>query len=97
MSTKTLKGLQNALESSAGKKPPVVAPPVPTIPLGRAPSRSGLVNISAWLPKEVRKHIRMVQVRKPDTEDSTLQGLMLEAFNELFIKYDVPTIAHEEK
>jgi hypothetical protein len=46
-----------------------------------------------WLARDLKKSIRLVQARK--TENATLQDLMAEAFNDLFSKYNVPTINQE--
>jgi hypothetical protein len=55
-------------------------------------SRAGKKNIAAWLPKEFMQSIRLVQAKRAD-DDPSLQDLMAEAFNELFTKYNVPTVA----
>ena len=91
--------LQSALNSSGGKIAPVaVSTSVTTAAAayngaGKAPSREGQANISAWLHKDFKRSIRLVQARK--TENATLQDLMAEAFNDLFSKYNVPTVREE--
>jgi hypothetical protein len=95
MSTK-IANLQSALNSSTGRSAPVAVAPAaaPTvIKTGKPPSRAEQVNISAWLHKDFKKSIRLVQARKVDK--ATLQDLMAEAFNDLFSKYNVPTITEE--
>jgi hypothetical protein len=90
-----LASLQNALNNSSGK---AVAPvPVATTEVpakanntGKPPSRAEQANISAWLHKDFKKSIRLVQAKRP--ENSSLQSLMAEAFNDLFSKYNVPTV-----
>jgi hypothetical protein len=87
--------LQNALNQSSGKavaSGPVTPPSVAatTAKAAKPPSRAEQINISAWLPKDFKKSIRLVQARRP--ENSSLQDLMAEAFNDLFSKYNVPTV-----
>ncbi len=91
--------LQNALNSSGGRTVPVAVSTSVTAPspekatVGKSPSRANQVNMSAWLHKDFKKSIRLVQARKPD--NATLQDLMAEAFNDLFSKYNVPTVNQE--
>ncbi len=92
--------LQSALNSSSGRTGPVAVPDSPAaVPstkaaAGRQPSRAEQANISAWLHKDFKKSIRLVQAKK--TENATLQDLMAEAFNDLFSKYNVPAVNHEQ-
>jgi hypothetical protein len=51
------------------------------------------VNISAWLDGNYKSSLRLVQARKG--ANATLQDLLAEALNDLFMKYDVPTIRPE--
>lgn len=93
-----LSGLQNALNSSSGRSAAVApasiaAPMSTTTRIGKPPSRAEQVNISAWLHKDFKKSIRLVQAKRLD--NSSLQDLMAEAFNDLFSKYNVPTINQE--
>ena len=92
--------LQDALNTSSGKAkvPPRTTPKSsktePTsAPPQRAPSRAGQVNISAWLNRDYKKSLRLVQARK--VENASLQDLLAEALNDLFTKYDVPTVNQE--
>lgn len=85
--------LQNALKSKNARTPPPAAnEPQASAPSGsyKAPSRAGHVNMAAWLPRDFKKSIRLVQAKKLD--NSTIQDLMAEAFNDLFSKYNVPTV-----
>jgi antitoxin-like ribbon-helix-helix protein len=93
-----MQNLQQALRQSTGKllpasePPPATSPaplPVQTVP-AKQPGRDGHVNISAWLHADFKSSLRLVQARKG--RNATLQDLMAEALNDLFIKYDVPTI-----
>jgi hypothetical protein len=89
--------LQNALTSSSGRAATLepALPPVrtETAPRGgtAAASRAGRENIAAWLPVGFKKSIRLVQAKLPG--NPSLQELMTEAFNDLFIKYNVPTVS----
>lgn len=92
-----LLNLQNALKTSSGRSAAeAVAPKVPAAvsvppePQAKTGSRTGKKNIAAWLPSEFKKSIRLVQAKLPG--DPSLEDLMAEAFNDLFIKYNVPTI-----
>lgn len=93
-----MQNLQQALRQSTGKGPPVLEPPVTIAPVPvaaspRQPSRAGHVNISCWLHRDFKSSLRLVQARKGAS--ATLQDLMAEALNDLFTKYDVPTIRSE--
>ena len=90
--------LQNALKNSSGKsEAPPLKPSAPDRePLAspaRQPSRAGQVNMSAWLHRDFKKSLRLIQARK--VENASLQDLLAEALNDLFTKYDVPTVNPE--
>ena len=92
-----MQNLQQALSRSTGKvaaPDPVTPPALQAVPTngGRQPSRAGQVNISSWLNANFKSSLRLVQARKGN---ATIQELMAEALNDLFSKYDVPTIRHE--
>jgi hypothetical protein len=94
-----MQNLQSALERSTGRttKPEPVATPPVIAPVGegvktgsgRPPSRQGQFNLSSWQPLAFKSSLRLVQARKGN---ATIQDLMAEALNDLFIKYDVPTV-----
>jgi hypothetical protein len=98
-------GLQQALKNNSGKanaEPPqsTVAPQkVATPAAARKPSgREGKDNIGAWLNSDFGASLRMVQLRKRKDADGRkiyLDDLIAEALNDLFLKYDVPTVYHE--
>ena len=98
-----MQNLQQALRQSTGKTLPVadpiaMPPPAPVAFPAMPPkpqSRVGQVNISAWLHADFKSSLRLVQARKG--RNATLQDLMAEALNDLFTKYDVPTIGQEKK
>jgi hypothetical protein len=87
--------LQNALERYNTRKPqPAASDGAPSAKTAspRQASRIGHVNLGAWLPADFKKSIRLVQAKK--LENSAFQDLMAEAFNDLFAKYNVPTVAY---
>ena len=90
-----MQNLQEALKQSTGKTTPAPdqAPSMPAqapVRVSQPQSRAGQVNISAWLHADFKSSLRLVQARKG--RNATLQDLMAEALNDLFTKYDVPTI-----
>jgi hypothetical protein len=88
-----ISALQNALKTTSGKPDTALRSiPAPSAPASteRPPSRVGQVNISAWLNRDFKKSLRLVQARK--LENASLQDLVAEALNDLFSKYDVPTV-----
>jgi hypothetical protein len=92
-----MQSLQTALNRSTGKTAQELTASEPIAPTtlvaGRQSSRAGQVNISSWLPADFKSSLRLVQARK--RTNATLQDLMAEALNDLFIKYDVPTIRQD--
>ena len=88
-----MQNLQQALRQSTGKTLTVPEPrssPTVSPPTLRPQRRAGQVNISAWLHPDFKSSLRLVQARKG--RNAALQDLMAEALNDLFVKYDVPTI-----
>jgi hypothetical protein len=89
-----LANLQTALRTSTGRVSTEAAIPAAVgetqKPSGKGSTREGKKNIAAWLPNDFKKSIRLVQAKLPG--DPSLEDLMAEAFNDLFIKYNVPTI-----
>jgi hypothetical protein len=53
-----------------------------------APSREGKTNITAYLSPDFKVSLRLIQART----GVSLQTLVAEALNDLFTKYDVPTV-----
>jgi len=90
-----IKSLQQALSNSSGKAAAVIErePAPANLTRARQPSRTGQVNISAWMDANFKASLRLVQARKGGS--ASLQDLMAEALNDLFTKYDVPTIRQE--
>ena len=58
-------------------------------PAARASGRSGAKPITVHLAKEVRDQLKILSVQN----DTTMQNLICEAFNDLFAKYGKPEIA----
>jgi hypothetical protein len=102
-----LQNLQQALKTSAGKAAIESPAPVRTTddspkpaPARRtkAPSREGKDYTGAWLNPDFGTSLRLVQIRKrkdPQGKKVYLDDIIAEALNDLFIKYDVPTVLHE--
>ena len=89
-----IQNLQKELNRSTGKIPQqeaaalIVAAP-PAVASGRPQSRVGQFNLSSWQPMAFKSSLRLVQARRGNV---TIQELMAEALNDLFTKYDVPTV-----
>jgi hypothetical protein len=56
-----------------------------------APSREGKTNITAYLSPDFKASLRLIQART----SASLQTLIAEALNDLFSKYDVPTVRED--
>ena len=95
--------LQQALKNSSGKTAPTPAPQHVQLPTKKTKPasetkpryRDGKENIGAFLPPDFGISLRMVQLRRrKDSEGKKifLDDLMAEALNDLFVKYDVPTV-----
>jgi hypothetical protein len=100
-----LQNLQQAVKASSGKAPlekqAVIVASEPTTrsaPRARSASRAGKDFTGAWLNPDFGTSLRMVQIRKrKDAQGKKvyLDDIIAEALNDLFIKYDVPTVLHE--
>jgi hypothetical protein len=55
----------------------------------KAPSRENKTPITAYLSPEYKASLRLVQAR----ENRSIQALIGEALNDLFVKYKVPTVS----
>jgi hypothetical protein len=100
-----MQNLQHALERSTGRtakptsspgkpaKPVVVAAGVRRTRAKRQAGREGKFNLSSWQPKAFKSSLRLVQAHKGG--DATIEELMAEALNDLFMKYKVPTVSRE--
>lgn len=100
-----LQNLQQALNSTSGKA--TIAKPAPVkatsdakqpAPRAKSSGREGKEYTGAWLNSDFGTSLRLVQIRKrKDTQGKKvyLDDIIAEALNDLFIKYDVPTVQHE--
>lgn len=99
--SKKMQSLQHALNST--NAPHKVKPDHGVTPIqvkekiikevSKKSNREGQELVSAWLNADFKKSLRLVQVRK--TGKVYLDELLAEALNDLFLKYDVPTVRHE--
>jgi hypothetical protein len=85
-------GLKAALSLAVGGQK--AAPDAPDQELtsggsSRAPVRVGRRQIAGWFAPEVARQLHMIAVE----EDTTLQAIMAEAFNDVFAKRGKPRIA----
>jgi len=53
-------------------------------------TRQGKVMVSGWLPLEARASLRLILAHHPE---KLMQDLVVEAFDDLFAKYNVPQTA----
>ncbi len=87
-----LQALQQALK---GAQPKITQPEAVKTPSEKtgymAPSREGKTNITAYLSPGFKASLRLIQSRT----DASLQSLVAEALNDLFVKYDVPTVRED--
>jgi hypothetical protein len=100
-----LQNLQQALKSSSGKAPPEKPAPLASsdpakmpAPRAKTSSREGKDYTGAWLNPDFGTSLRLVQIRKRKGSEGKkvyLDDIIAEALNDLFIKYDVPTVLHE--
>ena len=95
-----LKRLQHAASEAAGKEPskrrtvePAPAPVAGTAPPTRPNARAGKIAMTFHLSEDFKRSLRLVQARRG--HGCTLEQLAAEALNDLFSKYNVPTIAGE--
>jgi hypothetical protein len=97
-----MNALEEALRNSSGKPTAeaLVAKPTPREPeeprsRAKTASREGKEHIGAWLNPDFNTSLRMIQLhRGRDAQGNRvyLADLMAEALNDLFLKYDVPTV-----
>ncbi len=93
-----LKNLQHAASEAAGKESPkrrtaepAPAPLAATAPPARINARAGKIAMTFHLSEDFKRSLRLVQARRG--HGCTLEQLAAEALNDLFSKYNVPTIA----
>ena len=82
---KNMANLQQALKGKAVARPPVE----PAHPVAyKAPSRTGKTNLTAYLSPDYKGSLRLIQAKT----NRSIQSPISEALNDLFTKYDVPTV-----
>jgi hypothetical protein len=90
-------GLQQALNRTGKITSQLQAQPVPATPpngVDRIPSRIGLVNVACWLHPNYKSSLHLIHASKARLGiRATIQDLHKEALNNLFAKYDVPTVS----
>jgi len=90
MGTATLKNLQRGLNSVSRVQPaPEKAAPIAAPSSQMRPDRAGKTLIGGWFPRSFSSSLRLIQAKHPER---TTQELVHEALNDLFAKYNVPTI-----
>jgi len=98
MAKNSLKNLQAAASQAAGKP---ITPPKPVVVANDAtateptakkakPSREGKIVYSFHLAEDFKRSFRLIQAQRGN--GCSLEGLAAEAFNDLFHKYNVPTV-----
>jgi hypothetical protein len=94
--TKRMAGLKSALEEAAGGRAGAAVRATPatakTASAEKAGSRSGKIHVGAWLSPDFKTSLRMVQIKTAKSGERGFQDLVAEALNDLFAKYDVPTV-----
>lgn len=91
MAKGSAEALQRALEGKT-KPPPVITetePPLERPASYKAPSREGKTPITAFLSPNYKSSLRLIQAKR----GGTVQDLIAEALNDLFAKYNVPTVS----
>lgn len=93
MSKDKMAALQTALKAKLEPSPEPDRDPSPSTKGAyyTAPSRAGKTNVTAYLSEDYKRNLRLIQAQA----GRSLQTLIAEALNDLFAKYDVPTIDHE--
>ena len=88
---RSIAGLKSALDASVRGKaqPSEIEPAVPAVK--NAP-RFGKKHVGAWLPVAYKASLRLIQAKT----ERTIEQLTAEALNDLFVKYDVPTVSDRE-
>ena len=86
--TKQTPDLANILADAGGSRRKVQAEAEPQPEIYTQPGRAGTKPITGHFPKQVRDELKKLAIE----QDTTLQNLMAEAFNDLFAKYGKPEI-----
>ena len=88
---KNMQALQEALKGTQTAATPKASSPAPATGNAQgytAPSREGKTNITAYLSPDYKASLRLIQAKT----GTSLQALIAESLNDLFRKYDVPTV-----
>ena len=91
-----LRNLQRAASEAAGKgqSPKAQPEPAPTATASAKPnSRAGKIALTFHLPEDFKRSLRLIQAHRGG--GCTLEQLAAEALNDLFSKYNVPTVAND--
>jgi hypothetical protein len=86
--TKHTPDLATVLAEAGGSRRKVQAEAEPHHEPYAQPGRAGTKPITGHFPKEVRSELKKLAIE----QETTLQNLMAEAFNDLFAKYGKPEI-----
>jgi hypothetical protein len=95
MAAKKLAALESALNQHRFRNDQGVAKVEPrAVQTDSAPSRQGKEHIGGWLDPSYKTSLLLIQAKlKGQGIKRTTQALFAEALNDLFAKYDVPTIS----
>ena len=88
---KNMQALQKARKGTQTAATPKASNPTPATGNSQgymAPSREGKTNITAYLSPDYKASLRLIQAKS----GASLQALIAESLNDLFRKYDVPTV-----
>ncbi len=91
MAKGNLADLQKALDRGGAKPAPPAERAEATTRAGsyKAPSRENKTPITAYLSPDYKTSLRLIQAR----ENRSIQALIGEALNDMFAKYNVPTVS----
>jgi hypothetical protein len=100
-----MQSLQQALKSTSGKVAVAKSAPVKVSDnsaksgvKAKPSGHDGKEYTGAWLNPDFGTSLRLVQIRRRRDASGKkvyLDDLVAEALNDLFLKYDVPTVQHE--
>jgi hypothetical protein len=85
-----LKTLQQAASKAAGKTQPHQSEPS-AASTHKLNTRAGKIAMTFHLPEDFKRSLRLVQAHR--SNGCTFEQLAAEAFNDLFSKYNVPTVS----
>lgn len=87
MANASLKNLQQGLKLAVAQEQP--RPVEKTRAIISRPDREGKSHLGGWFPRSFSSSLRLIQAKHPEKD---LQSLFKEALNDLFAKYNVPTV-----